>query len=56
MARRKSDDSTDDPTLGGAIPDPGDNSPRGRFNRGEITADQLNAELVADAGRETSPE
>ena len=36
---------TDDPTLGGALPDPADDSPRGRFNRGEITVDQLAAEL-----------
>lgn len=32
-----------DPTLGGALPDPADDSPRGRFNRGEITFDELEA-------------
>jgi hypothetical protein len=44
MARASSTPS-DDPTMGGALPDPDDDSPRGRFNRGEITAVELGALL-----------
>lgn len=60
MATRKRDDplapvtvagaADTDPTFGGALPDPADGSPRGRFNRGEIDATEL-ARLLADTDK-----
>lgn len=55
MARKHDDtgdqpaEPADDPTRGGALPDPADQSARGRFNRGEITLAQLSDELDAEA-------
>lgn len=43
----------DDPTKGGALPDPADDSPRGRFNRGEIDAAELARLNAADADSAT---
>ena len=41
--------AAEDPTRGGAVPDPNDDSPRGRFNRGEIDAAELNRLLTEGA-------
>lgn len=43
----------DDPTRGGALPDPADQSPRGRFNRGEIDAAELARLNAADTDSAT---
>lgn len=44
--------AVDDKTLGGALPDPADDSPRGKFNRGEISYDELQAFYRDESGRE----
>jgi hypothetical protein len=53
---RKRDDADPDPTLGGALPDPADDSPRGRFNRGEIDAVELDRLLSAGGSRTKASE
>jgi hypothetical protein len=39
-------------TLGGAIPDPEDDTPRGKFARGEISYEELQAFYRDDTGAE----
>lgn len=51
MAAKK--DAPADPTLGGAIPDPNDQSPRARFLRNEIDWQELSMLERDTAGRET---
>ena len=48
----KTSDAYLERTLGGAIPDPDDDTPRGKFNRGEISYEELQAFYRDEAGAE----
>ena len=61
MTTKKASEGSDDDaeqaaylerTLGGAIPDPDDDTPRGKFNRGDISYEELQAFYRDEAGKE----